>query len=358
MKPHFSFISKQKLVRATRFCCCLTVIFASVVLLSADNSYSCSAIARLSEHGRPLVAANYDWQARDGIVYLSPRGQIKSASVLDKTTQQSGISWTSRFASLTVSQFGRDYPMQGINERGLMGAVLVAPASYPSGGELGVITENLWLQYQLDSYESVHDVMLNIGDLGISKISADLHWFLCDATGECGIVEFTSGGAKMFRSREPSSQIVTNSSVLDSWQHYQSWQASNLPIPKGYSSLSRFVRLVLSQIEPIGKSLVDTLNDVALEGFTTWQSVFDLKSRSFEIRLWNGQFNKISFEGLSLGCSPRLPVMQLSEGVWHDYDAVMTKSLLHEATRGLPVEEIRAIEASVKISEDIHCRRH
>lgn len=356
MKPHLTFISMQKLVRATRCCCCLAAIVASVVLLSADKSYSCSAVARLSDHGMPFVAANYDWQARDGIVYLSPRGQIKSASIRGKASKQDGISWTSTFASLTVSQFGRDYPMQGINEKGLMGAVLVAPASYPNGGEVGVITENLWLQYQLDNYESVYDVLLHLGDLGISKISADLHWFLCDATGECGIVEFTPGGAKMFRSRDPSSQIVTNSPVLDSWQHYQSWQASNLPVPQGYSSLSRFVRLALSQMEPTAIRLVDTLNDVALEGFTAWQSVFDLKGRSFEIRSWKGQFHKISFEGFSLDCAQSLPVLNLSKGVWHEYDSAMTNALLREATRGLPVKEIQAIEASVKRSEDIRCR--
>ena len=342
-------------MRSRAFLYRLAIFFTICSLFYSEASFPCSAIARQTATGAQIVAANFDWRARGGIVYLSPRGQIKETSLRRVTSKELGIPWVSKFASLTVSQFGRDYPMQGINEMGLMGAVLVAPAAYPHSGGQGLITENLWLQYQLDRYASVEDVVKHIGDLGIRKISADLHWFLCDASGECVVVEFESSGPRVFRSRNMHEQVLTNSPVSESWQHYRSWKASDAEVPRGYGSLARFIRLALSQLAESHNGVVDTLNDVALDNFTAWQSVFDLRSRTFRIRQWGGYFQKISFYGLPLRCSRVLPVFNLSDRIWQPYDPVKTNEILHDATQGLPMKEIQAIEAASKRAEDVRC---
>jgi len=331
-------------------------IFMSWLLGVSSVAFPCSAVARRGAEKGFHLAANYDWRARGGIAYFSPRDQIKEGSHhLDQRASVS-YAWVSRYASLTLSQFGRDYPMQGINERGLAGVVLMAPASYPSVGKLGVMTENLWLQYQLDQFASVEDVASHIEDFGIKKISADLHWFLCDAGGECATVEFSEGRPEIHRSRDERLHVVTNSPVSDAWSWYRQWVNSGDQLPEGYNSIARFTRLAWRSSVEGYLDLGLSLNDVALDGFTAWQSIFNLQKRSILVRLAGQDWRQLSFPDPRLGCGEDLPMFSLNENRWQSYSSRDVRELLERATDGLANEEVRAISEAVEKSERVICK--
>lgn len=300
------------------------------------------------------MGANFDWNTRGGIAFLSPRHQAKSASMV-VAVKGRPAKWISSYASLTISQFGRDYPMQGINEAGLAGAVLMAPAQYPASGPEGNLTENLWLQYQLDRFATVSDVVLHAADFGIQKISADLHWILCDKTGECAAVEYIEGRPHIYRSRDERYNILTNSAYALAWQSYVDWSSSNQPLPKGYQSLARFIRLAFNQNSPNLKSIEQTLDDVALPGFTAWQTVFDLSNHSLKVRVEGGSWREVTFNLLSLNCSENLPMSELVNGVWTAYDGRVVGDLIQRATSGVPKEEASLIIEAKQLSETISC---
>lgn len=330
----------------------LLVFFALVQ--PVDVAFPCSAIFREKSPNEMLLGGNFDWSARGGILYLSPRQQIKSAS-FNGNTMVKTASWTSKYASLTLSQFGRDYPMQGMNEAGLAGAVLMAPAQYPASGSEGVITENLWLQHQLDRFATISEVALHAEDLGIYKISAELHWMLCDKTGECAIVEFIEGRPHIYRSRDERRNILTNLPYDLAWQTYIDWSTSDRPLPLGYQSSSRFIRLADGQNSRNYISIEDALDDVAFNGFTAWQTIFQLSTISLKFRVEGGSWEHVAFDEADLKCRQKLPMYELGKGRWTSYDPQVVGNLLERATQGIPKDEVSLIVDAKLRSEQISC---
>ena len=343
-------------IRNARLCHCVVWIAIAYSILENSVAYPCSAIARHNLEGEFELAANFDWKARGGHVFLSPRGQIKAAEELSKQRYYRPVRWVSRYASLTLSQFGRDYPMQGINERGLSGAVLMAPASYPRYGRYGVITENLWLQHQLDQYATIQEVSAHLNDFGIRKISADLHWFLCDASGECATIEFSEGSPRIYRTSDKRMHVITNSPVQVSWGSFQQWKESSRPLPQGYMSIARFIRLAWNLSGDGAVDLGAILNDAALDGFTAWQSIFSTRQRSVSTRLAGSDWLRVSFAGLKLECNRDLPMLNLKDGSWKAYDPAEVHELLKSALDGLTPDEASDIELAVRKSESVLCR--
>jgi penicillin V acylase-like amidase (Ntn superfamily) len=246
--------------------------------------------------------------------------------------------------------------MQGINERGLAGMVLVAPARYPIIGKRGVITENLWLQYQLDQFSSIQEVAEHLDDFGIRKISADLHWFLCDASGECATVEFSEGQRRIYRTTDDRLQVLTNSPALESWDWYHEWSQSGRELPVGYGSMARFTRLAWRASHESNLDLTAALDDVAQKGFTAWQTIFDLKRREMLVRLAGEAWRQVSFRDLALNCSQNLPMLNLAKQDWQPYNADDVREILKGATEGLAYDEAQRITAAVTSSEQVICK--
>src|SRR5262245_16410430 len=70
--------------------------------LATGDAIACAPV-RFTDKAAPMVAYNYDLHGGDGLVLVNPRGLAKT-SILDGKPH----SWTSRFGSLTFTQFGRD----------------------------------------------------------------------------------------------------------------------------------------------------------------------------------------------------------------------------------------------------------
>lgn len=292
---------------------------------------ACSALGSSVEFPG-FLAGNYDWHARGGLVYLSPRGQIKNS--LDLGTNQRSVQWTSKLASLTISQFGRDYPMQGLNEAGLGGMVLAGAAEYPAEGQLGVLQEHHWLQYQLDHYRTIQEVVAHVNDFGIEKLSANLHWFLCDATGDCAAIEFLKGKAWVYRGQDLPIRGLTNTPYTSAMTSFRSWLESERVLPQGYASVSRFIRIGASRQSGGPVDLATVLDQVALHGFTAWQSVFDLGAKKVRVRLEGGDWFEFDFRGFDTGCSDKEFMADLTTGQWKAYDHGRIESLFSAAAQG------------------------
>lgn len=320
----------------------------------APSSFACSVLA-VAQQAPAVVGGNYDWRARGGIVFLSPRGQVKSAGFDGEISHRA--EWTSQYASLTLSQFGRDFPMQGLNEQGLAGMVLVGPSAYPSEGTLGVVTENLWLQYQLDKFATVAEVEAHLHDLGIYQLSASLHWFLCDATNDCAVIEFLAGQATLRRGRELPVRALTNTPYEQAMSFYSRWQESSTPQPEGYASSARFVRVAERRNSRSWLDVAEALDQVSLAGFTAWQSLFDLNNRSLVVRLDGGAWHKVSFQNLPENCGGPLPMMNLETGTWREYEHTVVANLFAEAAAGAP-ELGPAVQSQIlQASERVTCFR-
>src|ERR671919_752532 len=91
-----------------------TIVIGAILTTSiGDVMHACSTFCvTLGDHR--LFGKNYDFEIGDGLLMVNPAGLRKRGSLAD------GPEWTARHGSVTFNQFGRDTPMGGMNESGLV----------------------------------------------------------------------------------------------------------------------------------------------------------------------------------------------------------------------------------------------
>src|SRR5689334_21028972 len=83
----------------------------------AVDAHPCTTFC-MTVDGRVVFGANYDWDVRNGRVMVNKR------LVSRESLTQRPAHWTSRYASITFNQYGRDFPTGGMNEAGLVVALM------------------------------------------------------------------------------------------------------------------------------------------------------------------------------------------------------------------------------------------
>jgi len=267
--------------------------------------FACTTIC-LGGNDRPVVAYNYDFHPSEGLVLVNKRGTIKRSRI-----EPGGMTWTSRYGSVTFNQFGRDNPTTGMNEKGLMvslmwldGTEYPPPDSRPATGILE------WIQYNLDTHASVAEFAANAES--VRPMSATpIHYLFADAGGDAAVVEFLAGRLVLHRGATLPVRALANSTYADSVRAFDAAKAAGA-VPASGGSLDRFVRgamLARNAGDPIARGF-SVLASVASPGYTRWSIVYDLSSGAIHFRTdTNPAIRSLSVARLDFSC--RAPVLML-----------------------------------------------
>ena len=156
--------------------------------------------------GEVYLAKNHDFMMGEGLLIVNPRGHKKG--VRDSTVP---LEWTSRFGSVTYNQFGQEHPIGGMNEAGLVVEVLwLDQAQFPAEDVRPDIGTLQWVQYQLDTAETVADVISSDEKLRILDPHGRVHYFLVDSTGDAAVIEWIGGRRVVHRGENLPVRAVAN----------------------------------------------------------------------------------------------------------------------------------------------------
>lgn len=275
-----------------------TLSFVSSFVVFNARASACSAFA---PNETSFVAANYDWKGDQGIAYFNQRSVSKTAwSNPKESSVVPPLEWISKHASFTVSQWGRDFPTQGLNQAGLSGFAHNGPASYTRTPGKVSLTELQWLAYQLDRYASVQEVMENLNEIEISHFSGQLQFLFCDSSKECAVVKWTSLGPRAIAMPHYSVRALTNSEIEGSLDFYTQLSSQGAlaeidDLPNGYEPINRFARAAwFSETSfrtlPLTPNVAfDQLDDLSPplnpSGLKSiWQSITDYVNGSIQLR--------------------------------------------------------------------------
>ena len=124
----------------------LVIVALAVLVLLPCEARACSTFclerggSRVGETREVVFGKNYDFGIGYGMLVVNKRGVAKT-SLVDAPNRPA--TWTSRYGSLTFNQFGREFPMGGMNEAGLAVELMwLDAARYPeldSRPALGVL---------------------------------------------------------------------------------------------------------------------------------------------------------------------------------------------------------------------------
>src|SRR3990167_4903964 len=133
---------------------------------------------------RGCVGKALDWHQAHGMVLVNKRHVFKTALSFEESPRPA--QWISKYGSVTFNQYGREFPYGGMNEAGLIVEIMMLPQThYPVPDHRPTINELQWIQYQLDQFETVHEVISGAAQLRVSPVYAKVHYMLCDRFKEC-----------------------------------------------------------------------------------------------------------------------------------------------------------------------------
>lgn len=211
----------------------------------APNARACT-IFELGKSTGAVVGRNLDWHQGPGAYFVNPKGLKKTAFHVDPRIP--AADWESAYGSVTLNQYGREMPVGGVNEEGLViEALWLDGTTVPDRGDKKSTNELQWIQRQLDTAANLDDFFKNAREFAIAPVYAKLHYFACDAKARCGVVEF-------LKNQEGKPEVVTtemkdgltalaNDSYADSLKHlgnFEGFGGTQKPVA-AEDSPSRFV---------------------------------------------------------------------------------------------------------------------
>ncbi len=234
--------------------------FSIAISLSIFASYAlaCTTI-HLPANGEKWVLKSYDWHQAHMSAFMNPSGLKKKAFHLKPLSL---ATWKSKYASLTFNQHGRELPLGGINAAGLAIEIMWLNGSeYPAPvGDQETVNELQWIQYHLDQFSTVQEVVESAKKLAVASIYAKVHFLVCDVFGECAAVEFLKGKPVIHTGANLPFPVLTNDTYSDSASYtkqFTQFGGSLAEVPKGTGSLERFARGAIAS-----QNLTDSYNTI------------------------------------------------------------------------------------------------
>jgi len=291
--------------------------FLTMLVVQAQVAFPCSTFM-LKGKDCHLYGHNLDSGSPvPGLVVINKRNITKESRTWKELTageKDDSISfqWTSKFGSVTFNPFGREFPDGGMNEAGLLVQEMsLSDTEFPARQGKRKLFMMLWMQYVLDCFETVEQVIQSASDIALDGWG--WHFFAADKHGNHASIDFLDGRLVVNGGQETRFPLLCNSiyaKELEGLRTYQGFGGTK-PIDVEDPGIPRFVRglYLLKHYAPSQtQSPVDygfrILECIAL-GDNKWKYVFDWPNRTVYYRTANNQnvrslsLLELDFEGES-----------------------------------------------------------
>lgn len=294
----------------------------------------------MSDGTTTLFGANYDWDTGVGMVMINKRNMAKTALT------SSPASWVSRFASVTLNQYGRDFPTGGMNEAGLVVALMALPDTQYSVDDgrrsVGILE---WIQYQLDNAADIADVVRLSQQTRIAG-RMGLHYLVADASGRAATIEILSGALEVHTGSDLPVAVLANDSYDRSLAFLRTIKGfgGTKPVPTDIGSLDRFARAA-SMVSKFSPSIADPiayafsiLESVHQPDYTKWSVVYDPMTLTMYFKTdVNPRRRSVSLRSFDAACSSPVRVTDINvDEPFSDYSLERNRQLVNAAYDATP----------------------
>jgi len=251
-----------------------------LLVFAKTQGDACTAFV-MQGRGAILLARNLDWPVGEGYLFVNKRNVRKEAFGRHPAAP---LRWVSKYGSVTFNQFGREFPLGGINEAGLVIEELSAPAEYPPDDQRPVLNELQWVQYGLDCHGSVKELLKGEPGLRVQHFLFNLHYLVSDAKGDMAVIEFIKGKMVSYAGQDLPVHVLSNNGYAESLRSLKLHEGSEGEriVSKAPESQERFLRAatILKDYDgPAQRPLVDDafviLKSLTQED-TQWSVVYNI----------------------------------------------------------------------------------
>jgi len=288
-----------------------TIFFTLIFFLAAHCFAECTSFC-FSTGDTILFGNNLDWYTGNGLVVVNKRNVSKTGCWYTNKP-----SWISKYGSITINQFGREFPSRGMNEAGLaIGEMTLSVTQFPSPDSRPAISLLQWIQYQLDNCATVEEVIATDQVIRIDFEEYHSHFLVADSAGNCVTMEWLNGKLVYHAHETMPVKALANETYSSCLDYYNTHPS---PVPTGNSSPARFVRAaaMMSQYNPQqhGKAVdyaFSILRSVGAGDWTKWSLVFDITNRRFHVRTnLNSNIRYVDFSACDFSSATPVKIFQL-----------------------------------------------
>jgi choloylglycine hydrolase len=193
---------------------------------------------------------------------------------------------------------------------------------YPSPDSRSGLDCLQWVQYQLDNFSTVAEVVASDSQIRIILNSAPLHYLVCDSTGTCASIEFLEGKMVAHTGETMPFKALTNSPYAQSIEFLKQHEGfgGTTPIGTTTNSLDRFARVanMLKNYEPTTSEgaheyAFGILKNVSAGARTKWSIVYDIARRRVYFRTFaNSQIRYFDLNAFDFSCDTPVKVLDIN----------------------------------------------
>ena len=314
-------------------------------------AFPCTSFV-IQESEGPVFGRNLDYHIGYGMAIVNKRGVEKTAVSFAAPAQ-----WVSKYGSVTFNTYGREMPMGGMNEAGLVVENMwLSATQYPPDASTETrppVNSLQWIQDQLDTAGTVKQVIESDAQVRILDTAATIHFLICDAGGDCAVIEFLDGAMVVHRGADLPVRVLTNStyeSSVDFLRRFDGDRESDEYLA-GARTLGRFVTAadLVESFEPkshddaIDRSFA-ILDSVRFRKFTRWSIVYDIANDLIYFRTkTNPERRSLDLSRLDFACGKPVMVRDLDAQGAGDITGAM-ESYSFEKNRALIMKAVGETE--------------
>lgn len=327
----------------------ISLIFIFTFLFIIESAHSCTTFC-INTDDELVFGKNYDFDIGNGIVFINKRGVFKTAFTDNETPAE----WVSKYGSVSFNQFGREFPMGGMNEEGLVVELMwLDETVFPSPDDRASVGGILqWIQYQLDNCETIQEVIDSDKFLRIPEGSVPVHYLITDKYGNTATIEFLNGSLVKHSGKDLKYPALTNDTYAKSLEYAKIFKGlgGSRMLNGTTSSMDRFTT-TCSMLNDYSKEKngnavnygFEILKDVSQGRMTKWSIVYDIKNMKVYFRtLDNSKIRTIEFAGLDFNCSDPVEMIDINfdaEGnivpLMTIYDEQVNRELIETSYNGI-----------------------
>jgi len=317
----------------------LLLLFISFMHSNAQSFHShffneekqCTSFV-LDNNGYAVFGSNFDYgrDISEGLVFVNKRNVKKSYWQTDSIHPHA--CWVSKFGSVSFNLCMQHFSWAGMNEAGLVISTMELYGSKsPEPDSRPWIYSNYWLQYILDNFSTIEEVIAS--DSSIRIFDYVDHYLVSDRYGNTATIEFIDGKRVVHYGIDLPVKALSNSSYsksLDSWKVSSSEANFDTIISKKGSSIGRFI--IAANYTKQFKSIDDTsVIRIAFKGLekvsgqctkgspTRWSIVFDIKNLKVYFKtIKNSKICQINLKELDFSCRASVKMIDINEPVEGD----------------------------------------
>ncbi|MGD1006302.1 MAG: linear amide C-N hydrolase [Ignavibacteriaceae bacterium] len=326
-------------------------------------------VLRSSNH--LLFCRNLDWYTGSGILITNQKNIEKTACI---DSAQNPVKWISKYGSITFNQVGRDLPFGGMNETGLVVEHMsLSNTSYPPEDERPAIQACQWIQFQLDNYSTINEVINSDKILRIVDANSNFHFLVCERSGKAASIEFLNGKMICHSGDDLPVEALANSTYEESLSCYKkiTEPGDNVSLNNFFKAAQMVNNFEFANIESDIEYAFKTLSMVSQGVFTKWSIVYDITNMKVYFKIFEtpkvagkqiiflnvpgtAKVKSVDIRGFDFSCSNTSKVIDLDidkEGsvneFFTDYSTAINKEFIVKA-----FSFFRKMGVLVKISDD------